>query len=87
MKKRKQILLNPLYPIIDNVLFNGFPKETEGKLVFFSGGALYKIYGQKGQFMDMMKHILEVVPNSIILYAGTGNEKILKHYMLFFMNY
>lgn len=73
--KQNQILLNSFYPIITDTLFEGFPEEARGKIIFFSGGSLYKIYGKNNQFLEMMKHILEIVPNSIILYAGDGDRK------------
>lgn len=79
--KREQILLNPFYPIITDTSFLGFPHEAKDKLIFFSGGSLYKIYGENRMFLDVMKHILDIVPNSVILYAGEGDFKPIKQFI------
>jgi len=82
--KSSQVLLNPYYPIIDNVPFSGFPEAVENKTILFSGGNYYKIYGDNMIFLWMMKHILDN-NNAVILFAGLGNDKkpleefIVKH--------
>lgn len=80
--RMEQILMQPYYPIINkNVKFTGFPKEAEGKIVFFSGGAAYKIYGSDDVYFKLTKQILETIPNAIILYAGGGNLSPLKKFI------
>ena len=75
---QSQILLNPYYPIIDKTAFLGFPSETKGKSILFSGGAYYKIYGKNNAFLRMMKRVLDENPAAILLYAGSGYEKPIK---------
>ena len=78
----RQILIQPYYPIINrNASFAGFPKETEGKVVFFSGGALYKIYGHENIYFKLVKQILDAIPNAVILYAGGGNMTPLNKFI------
>jgi len=73
--QKSQIIINPFYPIIPNSLFKGFPKESENKIILFSGGNYNKIYGENGKFMFMMKEVLEQNPNAVILFAGMGINK------------
>lgn len=85
--QKSQIIINPFYPIIPNSAFQGFPKESENKIILFSGGNYNKIYGEKGKFMFMMKEVLKQNPNAVILFAGTGInrnplEKFVKNYGL-----
>ncbi len=70
-----QILMLPYYPIIfeNESKFLGFPSITEGKTVLFSGGAVYKIYGEGGKFFEIIKKILDNNPATIFLFAGDGN--------------
>lgn len=73
--KSQQILINPFYPIIDETPFLGFPKEVKDKVILFSGGDYYKIYGNNNKFLVMMKCILENNQDSILLFAGKGLNK------------
>lgn len=73
--QQSQIIINPFYPIIPNSEFQGFPKESENKIILFSGGNYNKIYGENGEFMYMMKEVLEQNPNAVILFAGMGINK------------
>jgi len=80
--KRSKILLQPFYPIIIPSKFKGFPKEvTSDKVVIFSGGAYYKIYGDNDKFFFILKRLLEINPNVIILFAGWGEDKPFKQFI------
>ena len=63
-EKRKidkdKILLLPYYPILNHRDFQGFPSScTADKIILFSGGELYKIYGGNGLYFKIVKHILD----------------------------
>lgn len=72
------VLHLPFYPIMNHVGFEGFPKETENKVVLFSGGAYYKIFDKEDTFFKLAKAILDTCPNVIMIYAGFGDRNFLK---------
>lgn len=67
-----QLLVNPYYPITSKLEFKGFPVETKNRVVMFSGGTFYKIYGHNGCFFHLVKKILDENPEVLILFAGSG---------------
>lgn len=67
----------PFYPIIRDSSFLGFPAEADGKTVFFSGGAFYKVFDAKDTYFKMVKSILDNCENAIFLYAGAGDVAAL----------
>lgn len=78
----KQLLLQPFYPIISQLVFQGFPKEcTDDKIVIFSGGAYYKIFGENGEFFNLVKRILLENQNVIFLFAGGGDRFPLDNFI------
>lgn len=68
------IFVAPFYPIMNHVGFMGFPEATNGKVIILSGGSYYKIFDKNDTFFKLSKAILEACPNSIILYAGAGDQ-------------
>lgn len=73
---KEQILLLPYYPILNKNEFQGFPSAcTEDKVILFSGGELYKIYGGDGLYFKIVKRILDENPQAILLYAGDGDTR------------
>lgn len=71
---KDQILFLPYYPIKGDHIFKGFPKEcTKEKIIIFSGGSPYKVYGKNGEYFDLIRNILIENPNTIFLYAGDGD--------------
>ena len=73
--ERKLIKL-PFYPYINyDVKFQGFPFQTMGYKVVFSGGALYKTISEDNYFYKIVNHILEKCEDVIFVYAGSGNSK------------
>lgn len=72
--KEEQILHLPFYPNIFNNQFQGLPAECEGKKIFLSGGNYWKIMDEEGTFFKMSRAILDANPNSVIIYAGMGQE-------------
>ncbi|MEA4975153.1 MAG: glycosyltransferase family 4 protein [Paludibacter sp.] len=73
---KEQILLNPFYPVVeDSVPFAGFPSETNGKVILFSGGDYQKIYGDNKRFLNMMEEVLTRNSNAVLLFAGKGQNR------------
>lgn len=79
---RDHILLLPYYPILSEAEFQGFPAVcTEDKVIIFSGGALYKIYGGGGKYFSLVKRILDQNPQAILLFAGEGDDGPVKAFI------
>lgn len=74
---KNNLLLQPYYPIQNEVPFEGFPLDTTGKVVGFSGASFYKIYGRNGKFLQMIKRVLEENHNFVFLMAGWGIDSII----------
>jgi len=69
----------PFYPWINELSsFEGFPDETRGKIILFSGGSIYKITDKTNTFFHLIRKILENNPNTVFLYAGSGNSSVLE---------
>lgn len=70
-----KLLALPYYPIITCQAFKGLPSLSEKNVVrIFSGGALYKTYGDQGLYFHLLKLLLNHNPNVVIYIAGSGNE-------------
>ncbi|MBQ4068847.1 MAG: hypothetical protein IJC76_06315 [Lachnospiraceae bacterium] len=71
---KNKLLLLPFYPYDSpQKEFGGFPFDSEGKKVIYSGGQLYKLDGSD-KYFEMAKHILDNYKEAIILYTGYGNN-------------
>jgi hypothetical protein len=78
---RKQLLLNPYYPITSGEVFLGFPKEAEHRVIFFSGGSFYKIYGRDGAYFRLVKRLLEDNPECVLVFAGDGDGQKIRNFI------
>ena len=78
---KEKILLLPYYPIVNEIEFQGFPKQCEDKLIIFSGGAYPKIIGENNFFLNLVKNILLSNTEVIFLFAGSGNAEPIKKYI------
>lgn len=76
-----QLLMLPYYPITSDNTFAGFPDITNGKTIIFSGGAVYKVYGENGIYFKIVKRLLDENPNAVLLFAGGGNIKRFKDFI------
>jgi len=76
----EQLVILPYYPIQAAVPFQGFPFDYEANKVIFSGGSLYKIYGDDF-FFSVIKHIVSKHDNVVFLYMGNGDPKIIKSFI------
>lgn len=71
-----RLLMVPFYPITDKNAFAGFPPEcTEGKVVVFSGGDMYKVCDCKRTFWSLVKMLLERHPEIVFLFATKVNRR------------
>ena len=85
MREPIKIVKIPFYPIIDREkAFQGFPFPADGKKVVFSGGGLYKTFGQGNLYYQMVDTILSAHDDVIFWYAGEGDsselDKIIRKY-------
>lgn len=79
---KEQLLLNPFYPWQSDMPFQGFPVITEGKVVIFSGGAMYKVEGEDDMYFNLVKLLLDRFPNVILFYAGLGNSSHFRSFIV-----
>lgn len=78
----EKLIQLPYYPILDETSeFKGFPLYIAGKVLLFSGGALYKIIDEKMTFLRMMHRIVIENENVIILFSCRGDDDILRKYI------
>jgi len=75
----------PMYPIIDREkAFQGFPFPADEKKVVFSGGGLYKTFGQGNLYYRIVDYILSAHEDVIFWYAGEGDsselDKMIRKY-------
>jgi hypothetical protein len=70
-------LLMPYYPMMKGSVFEGFPKESEGRVRIFSGASFYKIIDENDTFFKLNKAILDANPNAVTLFAGGGDMAML----------
>lgn len=79
--EKKYILKLPFYPNIDyEQEFLGYPTENEKfeKKFVFSGGALYKTFGENNKYYKMIEKLLEKYPDLFFWYAGNGKDEEIK---------
>lgn len=74
---RDRLLLLPYYPMMKRTSFQGFPEETKGKVIIFSGSSFYKIMDEKDSFFRLNKAILDANPQAVTLFAGGGDMALL----------
>lgn len=70
-----KLIILPFYPIIDATKeFEGFPFETDGYKIVFSGGAPYKVYDSNNSFFKLVLSMLEKHDDVIFVYAPKSEE-------------
>lgn len=80
--EENKLLLSHFYPIILKKDFLEFPKKTNNKIKIFSGGTYYKVYGANNLYFKIVKTILNKYQNAVLLFAGSGNEKPFKEFII-----
>lgn len=77
--QENQLLFLPFYPILskDKVCFQGFPSQVQNKIVIFTGGAYYKMFGFNDIFFKIIDSLLELSKEAIVLIAGGGDKYMM----------
>lgn len=79
---QEKCIVNPYYPIVKDVDFQGFDFDIpKDKVVLFSGGRFVKVYAESGRFLDVVRQILEESPTAFYIFAGSGNNKPMLDYI------
>ena len=73
-----KIMRQPYYPIISKDEFKGFDFDTDDKVIIFTGGTYYKMYGEGDEFLKIMVRICQENSNAIVLIAGSGEASPIK---------
>ncbi len=82
---QKKLLKLPLTPYVNDTLsFEGFPFNTEGHKVVFSGGGLYKTFDADNTYYKLVEDILRYDEKVLFLYAGFGDDSELRKLMAIF---
>lgn len=70
-----KLVILPFYPTINRTNeFEGFPFETDGYKIVFSGGAPYKTYDSNNTFFKLVLSMLEKHDDVIFVYAPKSEE-------------
>ena len=67
--KPQQTLLLPYYPIRETKVFQGFPLETEGKVVLFTGGDFYKTIDRDNSYWELLKSVVNENDEVVVLFS------------------
>jgi len=77
------IYLLPYYPIKQSIPFQGFPFDTNGKIIGFSGANLYKYYlDPELKFFYAIKDLLIRNPEFVFCLAGSGNFEPIERFII-----
>lgn len=80
--KHEQLYVNPYYPIITNDNYSTTQVKKNNMVYILCGGSYYKIYGRKKAFFKIILTLLSQYPEIIILYAGGGDGRTLRKFIL-----
>ena len=66
-----QQLLIPFYPVIDGYSFQGYPEgcPSNGRVLFFSGGDLYKVLDKRRMFWHLIKRLMDKYPEVVFWFS------------------
>jgi len=80
--RKEQLLMLPYYPPINRTNFGGFPDIVKkDSIKIFSGGSIYKILGENNFYFKLVKQLLIQNPRAELLFAGTGQNDIIKTFI------
>lgn len=84
----EKLVCIPFYPIIDICKqFEGYPFDWDpSKKVIFSGGALYKTFGDGNKYYKIVDYILRNHKDVIFWYAGSGDDSEFRKLMDIYPN-
>lgn len=75
---KEKLIVQEYYPIFgSNNSFNGFEMSLMNKKVILTGGAYYKMTGENGKFLEILKRICIENSSIMILIAGAGDSSHL----------
>jgi len=78
----EQAILQPYYPIVGSKSkFQGFPADVTGKVVIFTGGTYYKMYGKGQKFFGLLKQVLLKHAEVVVFIAGGGKDEPIKNFI------
>lgn len=78
---KEQLLLQPYYPITDSGEFKGLPNIDKNRVLLFTGGTYYKMYGGDNVFFIMLKRLLDENPQTVLVLAGDGDADPIKNFI------
>lgn len=76
----------PFYPVYKITPFQGYPFDVDvnTQRIIFSGGSLYKTFGDNNKYYEVIRNILGKYNDVIFWYAGSGKrtemDKLIKEY-------
>ena len=79
---KEKIIMQPYYPVEDNVSFCGLPVVDENKVIIFSGGASYKIKDKDMTFLKLILRLLDENPQAVVFFACRDDDKLLKKFIM-----
>lgn len=77
----EKLKIIPFYPTYQCTEFSGLPDDKPTHVKLFSGGSIYKIYGDDLKFFYIIKDILIRNSNAIFYYAGLDDNNIMKKFI------
>ncbi|WP_129715955.1 hypothetical protein [Pedobacter sp. SYP-B3415] len=81
---RSRLLVIPTPPYLTPetyTTFEGFPVETTGKVIGFSGGMVYKIIDKDNTFLHLIKTVLDENPDFLFLFANVFGDSLLRDFI------
>lgn len=78
----EKLLYLPYYPVIrDDIEFQGFPFDTNGKKVVFSGGSIYKTVDKSNMYYDLVEQIVSGNADVVFVFASFDTNMQLEALM------
>ena len=79
---RDRIVLQPFYPQILDVPYEGLPFELGERRMILSGGSLYKTFDSHNTYYNLVDAILNHADDTVFYYIGDGDTSELKRLAL-----
>jgi hypothetical protein len=65
----------------ETIPFSGFPINTEGRVLGFTGGSVYKIRDANNTFLNCLARLLRQQPQLVILFAQIGADDFIRAFI------
>ena len=79
---KERIVMQPFYPIENDMPFCGLPMVDDHKVIIFSGGATYKIMDKEMTFLKLLLRILKENPQAVVFFACRDDDRLLKKFIV-----